>query len=96
MESIATVATDRPERYLKQLCAHLGRKVQADYTETQGLLTFAYGQCELAARPGSLVLSAAAPTADDLAKVEDVVGSHLVRFGERDELDVQWKAAEEN
>ncbi|MDF5753283.1 DUF2218 domain-containing protein [Spongiactinospora sp. TRM90649] len=90
MESTANVTTDRPERYLKQLCSHLGRKIQADHTETEGLLTFAYGQCELTAHPGSLALRAAAPTPDDLDKVEDVVARHLARFGDRDELTVTW------
>ncbi len=29
-------------------------------------------------------------TGDDVATYEDVVGRHLVRFGERDELSVAW------
>ena len=28
---------------------------------------------------------------DDLFRLEDVVGRHLVRFGERDELTVRWE-----
>jgi hypothetical protein len=28
--------------------------------------------------------------ADELPRLEEVVASHLVRFGERDELSVQW------
>ncbi|HZN79756.1 MAG TPA: hypothetical protein VFC01_08735 [Mycobacterium sp.] len=44
----ATVITDRPDRYGKQLASHLGR-------------------------------------------LEDVVASRLVRFGEKDELSVVWQ-----
>jgi uncharacterized protein len=38
---------------------------------------------------GALDLALAAG-ADDVARLEDVVGRHLVRFGTRDELVVRW------
>jgi hypothetical protein len=46
--------------------------------------------CLLEATPGTLVLRAEAPDAEELARLEDVVGRHLVRFGERGELKVAW------
>ncbi|RJL32439.1 DUF2218 domain-containing protein [Bailinhaonella thermotolerans] len=92
MESVAHVATERPARYLKQLCQHMGRKIQADFTEDHGKMVFPYGECELDARDGELVLRASAPDEDSLAKVEAVVGHHhLERFGERDGLVVTWQ-----
>ena len=38
----------------------------------------------------ALVLRAEAADEETLAKVEDVAGRHLVRFGQRDELVVDW------
>ncbi|GII92733.1 DUF2218 domain-containing protein [Sinosporangium siamense] len=91
MESIATVATDRPERYLKQLCAHLGRKIKADYTDTEGTLTFDAGLGQVTATPGMLTLRASADNPENLAVVEDVLGRHLEGFGQRDGLQVVWE-----
>ncbi|SDH27819.1 hypothetical protein SAMN05421505_113117 [Sinosporangium album] len=91
MESIATVATDRPERYLKQLCSHLGRKIQADYTETEGHLTFDMGRGVVSAGEGVLTMRAIADDAESLAIVEDIIGRHLEGFGQRDNLKVIWQ-----
>jgi hypothetical protein len=85
------VATDKPTPYLKQLCKHFGHKIEVSFDDERGSITFAMGRCDLDATSGdALVLRA---TADDDAKLADVkriVGSHLQRFGRRDELDVAW------
>jgi hypothetical protein len=39
---------------------------------------------------GVLTLIAAAPDGDTLARVQHVLGSHLERFGQRNELAVTW------
>jgi hypothetical protein len=92
IDSIAKVATERPERYLKQLVSHLGNKVETEMTEDgrSGSLTFTSGTCELAAEPGTLVMTAQAEDIELLARVQDVVARHLVRFGTKDELVVEW------
>ncbi|MDH6579678.1 DUF2218 domain-containing protein [Kitasatospora sp. MAP5-34] len=89
--SEARVSTDRPARYGKQLAAHLGRKVEARWSEEtgRGELTFKAGSATLVAEPGVLLL-AVEGAAENLAVLEDVVGRHLVRFGARDELVVEW------
>ncbi|MFD9126674.1 DUF2218 domain-containing protein [Kitasatospora sp. NPDC059571] len=90
--SEARVATDRPGRYGKQLAAHLGRRVQAEWSEEagRGSVAFSYGTAALVAEPGALLLSVEGD-ADRLPDLEDVVGRHLVRFGTRDELVVEWR-----
>lgn len=94
LQSIAVVATDAPERYAKQLLAHLGRK---DTVETigwesgGGQLVFAYGIGTVRPEAGQLVLEAEAPDEDSLAHVEDVLARHLERFGARRELVVTWE-----
>lgn len=97
IESVANVATARPERYLKQLVSHLGREVDAEQAEDgrSGALIFSSGNCVLTAETGTLRMTARAEDPERLAAVETVVARHLVRFGERDELVVEWSAAAE-
>ncbi|MFG2833204.1 DUF2218 domain-containing protein [Streptomyces sp. NPDC048434] len=90
--SHARVATDRPHRYAKQLAAHLGRRINTTWDEEsgQGRLAFPNGTGTLTAIPGTLLLTVES-SAQNLAALEDVVGRHLVRFGLKDELVVQWR-----
>ncbi len=101
LTSRAQVATDRPARYAKQLVAHMGRKLQADWDSEaeQGYLNFIRedelaASCALNAQDGTLVMEISlpnSPAADDLARIEQVVGIHLARFGSKDSLAVQWQ-----
>ena len=52
---------------------------------------FAYGSAALRPQDGRLLLDAAAPDAEGLAHVEDVLQRHLERFGARHELTVEWE-----
>lgn len=90
--SEARVATDRPGRYAKQLASHLGRKVTAhwDAEAGRGELTFGAGTATLLAEPDALLLTVEGE-AQSLPQLEDVVGRHLVRFGGKDELVVEWQ-----
>jgi len=93
--STAVVATDAAARYAKQLLAHLGRKNQVEALDGGGgRLRFAYGTATV--RPGAdrLVLDAEAADAESLARVQDVLGRHLERFGARRELSVRWTPEE--
>src|ERR1700694_3587778 len=74
--------------------AHLGRKntVETVGGERQGgRLVFAYGTGTVRPEDNHLVLEAAAEDPDSLAHVEDVLGSHLERFGAKRELVVTWQ-----
>lgn len=98
--STATVATERPGRYGKQLAAHLGRRAESswDGDTNAGQVTFPFGRANIVAADDGLQLyvevspSAAPELQGDagLDRLEDVVGRHLVRFGARDELTVRW------
>ncbi|MFJ4192375.1 DUF2218 domain-containing protein [Kitasatospora sp. NPDC089509] len=89
--STARVATDRSARYAKQLAAHMSRKIETSFSPETGLgtLVFRAGTATLEARPDALLLSVEGER-EDLPTLEDVVGRHLVRFGSRDELVVEW------
>jgi uncharacterized protein len=97
LESTAVVATDAPERYAKQLLAHLGRKntvVTVAGERQGGRLVFAYGTATVRPEDNRLVLEAAAEHAESLAHIEDVLGRHLERFGAKRELVVTWHRAD--
>lgn len=87
--STASVVTDRPARYAKQLVSHMTRRAEGEWSEQTGTgwLRFAAGQARLEAADGVLQLRV---EGEDLDRLEDVVGRHLVRFGARDELVASW------
>jgi hypothetical protein len=91
--STAAVPTEASERYAKQLLAHLGRKNPVEQVEgapNAGRLVFAYGIGTVRPEIDRLVLEADAPDEESLARVQDVLGRHLERFGARRELTVRW------
>ena len=90
IKSSADVATDKPVAYMRQLCKHFGHKVDASFGENSGYIQFEFGRCELHASDGTLRLEVTAPDAESHERMERVIGSHLERFGRRDELSVTW------
>jgi uncharacterized protein len=93
--SIAAVPTDAAERYAKQLLSHLGRKNAVEPVDgvlDAWRLVFAYGIGTIRSEGNRLVLEATAPDEESLARVQDVLGRHLERFGTRRELVVRWSA----
>lgn len=88
----AAVATDRAERYAKQLVSHLGRKAEVREEPEGSRLVIGGGSCLVVPGTDVLDLRAEASDADALRVVRDVVGGHLARFGEKDGLVVDWTA----
>lgn len=92
--STATVVTDAPARYAKQLLSHLGRKNTVEALEGEpdgGRLVFAYGSATVSPAADHLVMNAVAADTESLEHVEDVLRRHLERFGTRNELVVTWR-----
>jgi predicted O-methyltransferase YrrM len=89
----ARVATARPGRYLKQLVSHMGHKATTSLTaDGRGSITVASGTCTLTPTPDYLELTATAVDTEALARVQDVIARHLVRFATQEELVVEWSA----
>ena len=95
----AVVATERPERYIKQLVSHMGRKLGVVELDNGTRLVFnrdgvfrGYG--DLLVGDGALVMEVRAEGADKAAGVADVLDRHLVRFGEREQLVIEFQAIE--
>src|SRR5689334_25262264 len=92
IESVARVATEQPQRYLKPLVSHLGHKLSTRLLEDgSGEIVLHDGMCRLVAEDGVLVLTARAHDDSGLDHVCSVIGRHLERFGARDALRVAWQ-----
>ncbi|WP_018717850.1 DUF2218 domain-containing protein [Arhodomonas aquaeolei] len=87
----ATVTTEKPAVNLKKLCRHFGHKVEARFDDERGEVHFPFGDIEMAAGEGVLVLSGRAGDGESLARLEQVVGDHLVRFAWKESLQVDWR-----
>ena len=86
----AFVETEKASRYLKALCNHFDRKVTAQYDDNQGTVQFGFGDCQMQATNGTLVISIQADTDENFGRVKHVVGDHLVRFSGEDVPGVDW------
>lgn len=91
--SHARIATPQASRYLQQLCKHFAHKLPVSFDPAAGQISFPFGEARLRAEEGALLILAAAGTAEDLARLQEVVGSHLLRFAFRDDLTIDWQAA---
>jgi hypothetical protein len=89
----ADVPTDTPDRYAKQLLSHLGRRVTWAIAGDVSTAEIAGGTGTVITGDGMLTLLAEAPDAEALARVQHVLGSHLERFGQRNELTATWVSA---
>lgn len=84
--------TDQPERWAKQLASHLGHKVAVSQTPDGPLLTFAGAGTALLTQDATGFLARVEANDDaGLARIQDVVGRHLERFGQRHELTITWQ-----
>lgn len=86
----ARVATPKASRYLKTLCNHFNRKVEAAYEDDKGHVDFPFGTCDMHVEDETLVLTVTAESASMFDRVKHVVADHLIRFGNREELQVNW------
>jgi len=87
----AAVATATPVRYAKQLASHFGRRCEV-VEETDGVrIVFGDGDCLVRPREDVLDLRVSAPSQPEVDRLTQVVGSHLERFGQRNELQVSWQ-----
>jgi len=88
--SQARVATERAERYLKQLCTHFSHKVPVELTDRRGEVDFPFGRAVLEATDEALLLQVSGSDTAELERAEQVVKNHLERFATKDGLTVTW------
>lgn len=96
----ARVETERPSRYLVQLCRHVNLAAQAnpqmqaraEWSNDHGVISFGGGRCVLRAGPGVLTLRAEAGDKTALHQLQQRVADRLEQIGSRDHLVVTWAA----
>jgi hypothetical protein len=94
----AMVRTERPNRYLVQLCAHISRaaranplmQARADWSDDHGEIDFGWGRCTLRAAEGVLTLRVEAGDEMSLHRLRNRVAGRLEQIGRRDALTVRW------
>jgi len=86
-----TMATDRPERYARQLVSHWSERGPVSEEDGATVQRWGTGQV-IVLRPADRVLEVeiSVPDGDDAARFAQVVKAHLERFGQREELTVVW------
>ncbi|GGK10317.1 hypothetical protein GCM10010123_45380 [Pilimelia anulata] len=93
--SRAEVATDAPARYAKQLVAHLGRKLTFTTDGATSTTNLDDTTASITVGDNVLIMVAAGPSEEGVARAAHVLGSHLERFGQRNELAVTWTTTAE-
>jgi uncharacterized protein len=91
VSSSSVVTTARPSPYLLQLAKRFRHELDVRYDAHEAVIPFEGGRAVLRVEPGALRLAAVAPTEAGLRRIEEVIGSHLERFGRRDEIRVTWR-----
>lgn len=96
LQAEARVPTERPERWIKQLVSHLGRRLEGSLDEESGVgtLTGPGMAATLSPTDGGLLLEARADDQEQLDRITDVIGGHLERFAASTEpMTVTWHPA---
>ena len=93
LASTAVVPTPKAAGYAAQLCKHFSHKVPARFEGSDGEVTFGAGTCRLHAEGDRLTLTVEGADAEAIARLQDVVGGHLLRFAFREELAIDWQPA---
>ncbi len=86
--------TDRPERYAKQLCSHLGRKLETHFEDGDGTVKLGTAIARLTSAPTGIEVAVSGVEDVDVHRVMGVVGSHLEGFAQKDGTLMQWDDAE--
>lgn len=86
MQSHARLPTDKAARYMTQLAKHWSHKFVVSLDETTATIPLPLGDCRMAADGAGLDITVEATSHDGLARLEDVVAEHLLRFAFRENV----------
>ena len=91
--SIAHVPTGSASRYLQQLAKHWSHKMTVVVTPEEAMIDFPNGaRLAMAVAPGTLDVVLTVLADGDVARMRDVVASHLDRFAFREApLTFDWQ-----
>jgi len=91
--STARVPTESASRYLQQLAKHWSHKMTVAFTPQEATIDFPNGaRLAMVAAADALDVVLTVPADDDVARMRDVVSSHLDRFAFREApLTFDWR-----
>ncbi len=91
--SVARVPTLSASRYLQQLAKHWSHKMEVVFTAEEGTITIPNGsKLEMRASSDTLDVILNVPEDGDVARMREVVSSHLDRFAFREApLTFDWR-----
>ncbi|MGY1459104.1 MULTISPECIES: DUF2218 domain-containing protein [unclassified Luteimonas] len=93
--STATIATADASRLIKRLCTHWAHKLEVSFDDSQARVVFdADTVAHLAAGPAALEARVEAPDEAQLARIQEVVASHLERMARGETLEISWQTAQ--
>uniref|UniRef100_B0T547 DUF2218 domain-containing protein n=1 Tax=Caulobacter sp. (strain K31) TaxID=366602 RepID=B0T547_CAUSK len=84
MQSHAHLNTDKAARYMTQLAKHWSHKFEVTFDDVSTLIPLPLGTCSMMAEPDGLDVTIEAVDLEGLARLEDVVAEHLLRFAFRE------------
>ncbi len=93
--TVARVPTASASRYLQQLAKHWSHKMDVAFSEEEGTIAFPNGsRLEMRADSATLDLALTVPAGEDMARMQEVVATHIDRFAFREApLTYDWRAA---
>lgn len=94
MQSQARLTTDNAARYMTQLAKHWSHKVVVTLDETTARIPLQLGDCRMMADETGLDVTVETSSLEGLARLEDVVSDHLLRFAFREGIEkLVWARA---
>lgn len=84
MRSHARLNTDKAARYMTQLAKHWSHKFEVSHDDISALIPLPLGTCGMLADAQGLDITLEAVDLEGLARLEDVVAEHLLRFAFRE------------
>ena len=91
MTSSARVGTRDAHGLANRMANHFGHKVRVEREEDEVRISLPTGAASLRVEDAVLTLAARADDEPALARVEEVVASHLVRFARGEPIEVSWR-----
>lgn len=92
-EIVATVKTAHASRYLQQLCKHWSHRFEVSFTAETGEVALPLGKLRLEAGESGLRVVLDPVSDGEVAKMKEVVTSHLNRFAFREApLPLAWQS----
>ncbi|ALL15399.1 hypothetical protein AQ619_17665 [Caulobacter henricii] len=96
MQSHARLTTDKAARYMTQLARHWGHRFVVTFDETTARIPLPSGDCRMVADETGLDITVETSGREGLARLEEVVADHLLRFAFREDVEtLGWTRARE-